>query len=174
LIEKAYEHLVHSQELLQKLGILNKVENIKLKKINLKHALKRSIEKFEYLAKEKGIKLTYESKDAWVLADELLENIFSNLIENSIKHANCKNIEISIDESDKEYIITIKDDGKGIPDEIAESVFEWGVKSKESKGAGMGLHLAKMIIKGYGGKILLKKAERGTVFEIHLKKSSMG
>lgn len=174
LIEKAYEHLVHSQELLQKLGILNKVENIKLKKINLKDALKKSIEKFEYLAKEKGIKVTYENKDAYVLADELLENIFSNLIENSIKHANCKNIEISINEGDDEYIITLKDDGKGIPDEIVDSVFEWGVKGKESKGAGMGLHLTKMIIEGYGGKILLKKADKGTVFEIHLKKSSVG
>ena len=171
LVEKAYEHLVHSQQLLQKLSIINRVGEKKLKEMDLESVLNKSLEKYEYLSKEKGINIKINLKNkCWVLADDLLENVFSNLIENAIIHSGCKNIEIDVDERDDEVIITIKDDGRGIPKEIADKIFEWGVKGKESKGSGLGLHLVKRIVERYGGKILLKDSQQGTVFEIHLRK----
>ncbi len=171
LVEKAYEHLVHSQQLLQKLSIINRVGEKKLKEMDLESVLNKSLEKYEYLSKEKGINIKINLKNkCCVLADDLLENVFSNLIENAIIHSGCKNIEIDVDERDDEVIITIKDDGRGIPKEIADKIFEWGVKGKESKGSGLGLHLVKRIVERYGGKILLKDSQQGTVFEIHLRK----
>ncbi len=170
LVNKAYEHLLRSQQLLQKLGIINKAGERKIEKVNVDGMIKRSIENYEYAAKEKGINIKYDGKEAFVLANDLLENVFSNLIENAINHADCKNIEISVEENSDEYIVTVKDDGKGIPEDIMDKIFEWGVKGKESKGSGLGLHLVKIIVEGYGGKIFLKKTEAGAVFEIHLRK----
>jgi signal transduction histidine kinase len=143
----------------------------KLKEMDLESVLNKSLEKYEYLSKEKGIRIKINLKSkCCVLADDLLENVFSNLIENAIIHSGCKNIEINVDEKEDEVIITIQDDGCGIPKEIADKIFEWGVKGKESKGSGLGLHLVKRIVEGYGGKILLKESQQGTVFEIHLRK----
>jgi len=170
LVEKAYEHLLHSQQLLQKLSIINKVGEKKMKEIDLEEVLKRSIERYSYILKEKGINIKMDLKKECVMADDLLENVFSNIIENAIIHSGCKNIEIYVDEDGEDVIITIRDDGKGIPKEIVDKIFEWGVKGRDSKGSGLGLHLVKRIVEGYGGKILLKESQQGTVFEIRLKK----
>ena len=169
LVEKAYEHLLHSQQLLQKLSIINKIGE-KIKRMNLEEVVNKSLERYSYLLKEKGINLKLNLRKICILADELLENVFSNLIENAIIHSNCKNIEISVEEEGEEVVVTIRDDGKGIPKEIADRIFEWGVKGKGSKGSGLGLHLVKRIIEGYGGKILLKESEVGATFEIRLRK----
>ncbi len=172
LVEKAYEHLLQSQQLLQKLSIINKVERVERKKVDVDEMLFRSIEKYEEMAKEKGIKINYEkkAKDTCVIADDLLENVFSNIIENAIVHSGCNNINIKLDERNDEMVIEIKDDGRGIPKEIRDKIFEWGIKGKESKGSGLGLHLVKRIIESYGGKITLKEAEKGATFEIRLQK----
>lgn len=171
LVDKALGHLIYSQQLLQKLSIINKAGEKRIKKVNLDKAIKRGIESYEHIAKEKGIKINYDGKKAFVLANELLENVFSNLIENAINHADCKNIDIYVRENGDEYIITVKDDGEGVPDEIRDKLFEWGTKGKDSKGSGLGLHLVKIIVEGYGGRIMLKDAEKGAVFEIYLKKA---
>ena len=172
LVEKASEHLLQSQQLLQKLSIINKVEKVERKKIDVDEVLLDSIEKYEGMAKERGIKINYEkkAKDTYVIADELLENVFSNIIENAIIHSGCNNINIELEENKEIVNVEIKDDGKGIPKEIRNKIFEWGVKGRESKGSGLGLHLVKRIIESYGGKIVLKEAEKGTIFEITLKK----
>ncbi|HEC88924.1 MAG TPA: sensor histidine kinase [Thermoplasmata archaeon] len=170
LIDKAYEHVKNSQDLLKKLSIINKTQQIEAKKIDLASTLKKVIERYEPIAKEHKIKIKYEIEEGCVVADELLENVFSNLIENSIIHSNCKNITINVEEYDDEFKITIKDDGEGIPEEIFDRIFEWGVKGKDSKGSGLGLYLVKKILEGYRGKILVKKMEKGTTFEIYLKK----
>ncbi len=168
-IEKAYENVIQAQQLLQKLSIIMKVEKIKVREVNLKEAILKSIKKYEELAREKGINIKYNLRDGCVIANELLENVFSNLIENAIYHSKCKNIEINVHEKEKEFVVEIKDDGIGIPKEIIEKLFEPGVKGKDSKGSGLGLHLVKVIVEGYGGKIYFKDG-KGTTFEIYLKK----
>lgn len=170
LIEKAYEHVKNSQDLVRKLSIINKAQHIETKEVKLADVLKEVIERYEGIAKEHKIKIEYEIKEGCVIADELLENVFSNLIENSIIHSNCKNIAINVEEYEDEFKITIKDDGKGIEEEIFDRIFEWGVKGKESKGSGLGLYLVKKILEGYRGRIFVKKMEKGTAFEIYLKK----
>lgn len=172
LVKKAYEHLLQSQLLLQKLSLINKVERIDRKKMDIKDVLLQSIEKYKQMCKERNINISYnfDSTKSCVIADELLENVFSNIIENAIFHSNCRNIYIDVNENMDEVIITIKDDGKGIPEDIKNKIFDWGVKGKESKGSGLGLHLVKRIVESYGGKIELKEWKNGATFEIRLKK----
>ena len=170
LLDKAYENIMQSQKLLYKLSIVGRIGERELKKISLDDAIERSIEFHKNIAEEKGIKISFRKKKAFVIADELLENIFSNFIENSIIHSNCKNIEIDIEEENDYYIVRIRDDGKGISEDVAKRIFELGAKGKESKGSGLGLHLSKIIVEGYGGKIILKDAKRAE-FEIYLKKA---
>ena len=168
LVEKAYEHMANSQQLLKKLATINKIQQKELKRMKLADVLQWVGEKYEPLAHEKGVRITVNVKEGCVMADDLLENVFSNIIENALKHSGCKNIEVDGREEDGMMVLTITDDGEGIDGEIKGDIFKWGVKGKGSKGSGLGLHLVKRIVEGYGGTIVLKEGEKGTTFEIRL------
>ena len=80
---------------------------------------------------------------------------------------------VLFDDSKRVYI-NITDTGKGIPKSKFTKIFEPGYTSK-SRGWGLGLSLAKRIIEEYHmGKIKVLKSEidKGTTFQIILRKSS--
>lgn len=168
LVEKAYGHMVNSQQLLKKLATINKIQQKELRKMQLAEVLQWVREKYEPLAHEKGVRITINVHEGCVMADDLLENVFSNIIENALKHAACTTIEVNGRREDGMMVLTVTDDGKGIDAEIKNDIFKWGVKGKESRGSGLGLHLVKRIVEGYGGTIELKEEGRGTTFEIRL------
>lgn len=92
-----------------------------------------------------------------------IEQIFINLISNSIKY-NYKprtEIEIEIKENDSKYIISIKDNGTGISKEDQNKVFQiFKVLAQEDKfgqrGNGIGLATVKKIIEALGGTIYIE------------------
>ena len=171
LVKKAFDNLLSIKDLLLKLRMISRAYEIKLKKAELDKAIKESMEYFVDVAEEKGIKIHYNGAKAKVLADEMLSNIFSNIIENAIKHSNCRNIYINVRENGKYYVVEIKNDGEKIPDEIKDAIFEMGVKGKGSNGSGLGLHLVKKIVEKYGGKIEVRSNEKETSFELYLLKA---
>ncbi|HDH82038.1 MAG TPA: PAS domain S-box protein, partial [Thermoplasmatales archaeon] len=170
--DKAMKTLEKSRDLLQRVRAINKAkEKHKLRKFDIDDIIKKSIETYEHQAEDRGIKIEYEGKNVDVIADELAENVFSNIIGNAIIHSGCDKINIAVDEDENYCKVTISDNGRGIPEDIKKSVFEWGTKSKESEGSGLGLYLVKTIVESYGGRIELKDGKgEGTTFEIYLKK----
>ena len=65
-------------------------------------------------------------------------------------------------------VISVADDGPGIPRELRARIFEPGFSTKKS-GWGIGLSLAKRIVEeNHGGKLVLAPTERGATFEIIL------
>ncbi len=172
LLDRAFNNLLGLRDLLMKLRMLSKVgKELKLKEIDLDNAIKESISHLEAEAEEQGIKIKYKGiGKAPVLADDMLVNIISNIIENAIKHSGGKNIWVSVKDEGEEYVVRIRDDGKGIPEEIKDKIFELGIKGKDSKGSGIGLHLVKNIVERYGGTMKMETGKEGTCFEIHLKK----
>ena len=87
----------------------------------------------------------------------LMQRAFTNLLYNSLVH-NDEDTEIAIfiDKKDRIYI-EIRDNGRGIPKEDLEKLFERyyrGTDTGEShKGSGLGLNIAKQIIEVQGGTI---------------------
>ena len=74
-------------------------------------------------------------------------------------------------------MITIADDGKGIPESQRSKIFEPFFSTKPDVGTGLGLWVTEEIVKSHGGSIRLRsstKAERsGTVFCIFLPSSAL-
>ena len=108
-----------------------------------------------------------------VMAGNLLLELFSNLIENSINHSNCNKIVITAELTDdaREVKVTIDDDGKGVAPEIYDLLFQREVKSKGSSGSGLGLYLCKKIIEKYDGKIELCDSQLGGAsFAVYIKR----
>ena len=70
--------------------------------------------------------------------------------------------------SDDGVVISVADDGPGIPKELRSRVFEPGFSTKKS-GWGIGLSLAKRIVEeNHGGRLVLANTEQGAKFEIIL------
>ena len=103
----------------------------------------------------------------------LFEWVIENLCKNSIDAMNGKGtIFIEITEDKKCVYIDVKDTGKGIPSKKIKNIFNPGYTSKD-RGWGLGLTLAKRIIKEYHkGKLFVKSSTLGigTVMRISLKK----
>lgn len=93
-----------------------------------------------------------------------LGRALGNLIDNAIRYGNGARVRLSHDEGG--VVIDVDDDGPGIPDERLASVFEPFVRGDDSRsaetgGAGLGLSIARSIIRGHGGTIDLANREGG-------------
>lgn len=101
----------------------------------------------------------------------MLKEVFFQLIDNSISHSNCEKIRITSRASNDECIVTVEDNGRGIPDDIRDDIFDKAWSGKGKRGSGLGLYLVKKIIEKYKGDIELKDLELGGArFDVYLKK----
>lgn len=81
--------------------------------------------------------------DIAVFADPMIQKVFFNLMENTIRHAEgASRVEIRCEEQDGDLMICWEDDGPGIPDGEKERIFEKGF----GKHTGFGLFLAREIL----------------------------
>lgn len=87
-----------------------------------------------------------------------LKRAFNNLIDNAIKYG--QRAEVYLKQTDKEIQIKISDEGPGIPEDQLEKVFAPfyrvdAARSPKQSGTGLGLAVARDIIRAHGGDILL-------------------
>jgi PAS domain S-box-containing protein len=99
--------------------------------------------------------ISFRKTGCYVWADSLLSDVFANLIRNSIKYGGPGvRIWISGEESDHEITISVEDDGPGIPDDKKSRIFSYFQENlNESGGRGLGLHISRLLVRRYGGKI---------------------
>ncbi len=105
-----------------------------------------------------NLKMRFEDTNLLVKGNPLLENVFINLLTNSIKYRKetQQEIEVELDaeQSEEFVIITYSDHGVGIHDELKEQVFDrFGLTRTELKGSGLGLSIVRRIVRGIGGEI---------------------
>jgi signal transduction histidine kinase len=120
-----------------------------------------------------------------VMADELLDELFLNLIVNAVKYtdSNYVPVEITIDKEDdgssnnaKRLKITISDFGHGIPNDLKVKIFERYdpiIPSSAPEGSALSLFIVKKLIDNYKGEIHLRNRvpddfTKGTVFTVLL------
>jgi signal transduction histidine kinase len=117
-----------------------------------------------------AIDIRYEkSNGCMVMAGRLIEDVFSNLVGNSIKHADPgKPVVIDIRLSmmcrggDQFYQVTIEDHGPGIPDDMKGRLFSRLGKGKsKTAGRGLGLYLVRKRAEDYQGKVWVEDRVRG-------------
>lgn len=102
-----------------------------------------------------------------------ISQVFINLIDNScdaITGRKSGRIKISAISKDNEVVISIRDNGPGIPGEIADKIFSPFFTTKErDKGTGLGLFIVKTIIEEHKGKISFASVNgKGAEFKIVL------
>lgn len=122
----------------------------------IKRLIEETKEKYQHL------EIIIQSKFPRIKTNPIwINEIFSNLIENAIKHNDkeiCR-IELNLEESTNFYIFSIKDNGKGVDKKYHDKIFRLfqTLENKEKNpAAGIGLAIVKKIITELGGKIWLE------------------
>lgn len=103
-----------------------------------------------------------------VLANDLILDVFENILTNAVKHNHHSQVEILIKISKEErnsklyYKLEFIDNGDGVPDYLKDKIFRrmYG-KSKTVGGMGLGLSLVKKIITLYDGNIWVEDSVKG-------------
>ena len=140
--------------------------------IELDSAITDAISECESKASECEMEIDYEECECVVKAGSLLDELFSNLVVNCVQHSDGDLIKIWAHRDGDDVVVTIEDDGKGIPDEVKDKILERGFKKGENAGSGLGMHLVEKISKAYGGHIEVKDSELGGArFDVYLKKA---
>jgi signal transduction histidine kinase len=98
---------------------------------------------------------------------ELAERALAPVLENAIRYARTR-VTVSAVATGADVRVTVADDGPGVPDESADSVFDAGARGRDSGGAGLGLALARRIATAAGGEVALVNNASPTLFEVRL------
>ena len=146
---------------------------IEPKQINIFVSLQKIINDFALVAKANNIKITLEAPETLpnIYADEKINLVIQNLIDNAIKYTENKG-EISVKvETNKKFItVAIKDNGVGIPETQQKFIFQKFFRSDnimkhQTIGTGLGLFIAKVMIEKNKGRIWFESREgEGTTF----------
>ena len=100
-------------------------------------------------------RIRYEGRPVTVLADDLLSEVFANLIGNAVKFGGPDvEITIRVEEHGDEIVVSVEDTGPGIPDDIKPHLFaRFSGGNGEKSGRGLGLYICRMLVERYGGRI---------------------
>jgi len=124
----------------------------------------------ELIQKKVSVKIDIESTDTSVIADEkLVSQVLVNLILNSLKAFNKTERILKISSrftQDKNVIVTVEDNGKGISPEVLDKIFVPFYSTYED-GSGIGLSLARQVMVLHNGRIDVQSVEgEGTIFTL--------
>jgi NtrC-family two-component system sensor histidine kinase KinB len=131
---------------------------------NVSDLMMSAVDEFKADADAKGVILTAEVSlhELSVLADhDRIGHVFSNLIGNAMRHTpKGGSITLGAEITDGSVRFTVADSGTGVPKEYQERIFERFYRVPESghKGTGLGLYIAKEIVRAHGGEIGVESA----------------
>ena len=181
VIESSANHLL---QLINRLMDFRKLENNQTKleaaKGNIVKFLQEIYLSFSEYAKDGKYTYTFESSHDKIKVyydRSKLERVFYNLISNAFRYTpKGGQIKIRVSQEAENILIEIEDSGVGIPEENLDKIFDRffeisGNRKKENynQGTGIGLSIAKNIVKLHKGKIYAEnKTTQGTVFTVQL------
>lgn len=128
--------------------------------------LEKVIESSRSKAQLRDIAFFNECRDLEVYADPMIEKIFFNLLDNAIRHGeNVTEIDVRCKKNSDFLVITVRDNGTGVPKELKKKIFDHGYGSN----TGLGLFLVREILGITGMEINeVGKPGSGAVFEIKI------
>ncbi|MCZ7859260.1 MULTISPECIES: sensor histidine kinase [Agrobacterium] len=121
-----------------------------------------------------ALDIALPDQDLKVLGSRIrLEQILINLLQNALEATETietARVEVRVREESDMIVISVSDNGTGIPEAIRAQLFSPFNTSKES-GLGLGLVISNDIASDYGGRIEVASSEAGTCFSVFLKRA---
>ncbi|ELZ95801.1 signal-transducing histidine kinase-like protein [Haloferax mucosum ATCC BAA-1512] len=121
--------------------------------------------------------------EALVEADSFVASVVRNLLTNAVSHNDNPDPEVEVvvrkapetgaDGRDR-YVLTVSDNGPGIPPGDRERIFTRGKKAQESSGVGVGLYLVETFVERYDGSVEVESnTPHGAIFKIELPEATV-
>jgi PAS domain S-box-containing protein len=180
LIDTSVSVLKRSAQLVENVRKLQKIRagDFKLESIDVCRLIADVVEE-NSLGYGKINVISHPGNTYFVRANPLLKDVFTNIIGNAIKHSKGKaSISVDVNKIDKNghtlCLISIEDDGPGIPDELKEKIFHrFNRGQTDVKGTGLGLYLVKTMINNFGGQVKVENRipgdyKLGSRFQVYL------
>ena len=149
--------------------------------LDLKEIIAGVIQKEQPTAAAKKLTLSFSADDAGAPytmngdKEKLAENVFRNIVQNSIYYTPSGSITASLQTEGTKFIFSVKDTGVGITEEDKKNLFTEGGHGKDSQkvnvhSTGYGLFIAKNIVEAHGGTIRAESegAGKGSTFTVEL------
>ena len=132
--------------------------NINLTDVSLPALAGRVAERFTPQSQKHTIRADFPPKFPIIPGDEMrLDQVLVNLVSNAIKYAPNGEIIISGSVRPEQIVVSVSDEGPGIDTRDLPHIFDRFYRStdaaKQTKGAGLGLYLARAIVEAHGGRI---------------------
>lgn len=183
---KAAKNLDRLDALVNDLVSLSQLESgettMDLEKVNLSEMVSDIFDRLERMARDRDITFKMKSNKGnpvYVIADrQRIDQVMVNLISNAVKYNNeGGKVMVNFEEEKKNYVISVRDNGPGIPQEHIARIFERFYRvdksrSRESGGTGLGLAIVKHILNAHGTPITVaSRVGKGTEFTFKLPKA---
>ncbi|BAY24171.1 multi-component transcriptional regulator, winged helix family protein [Calothrix sp. NIES-2100] len=139
---------------------------------NVAELIESAVNIMQPLAEKAGVKLSIESLsvELWIDPDRIVQTL-TNLLSNAIKFSTAgATVWLVAAQEENEVLFTVKDTGRGIPEDKLDSIFErfQQVDSSDSRnhdGTGLGLAICQSIVQQHGGRIWVEsRLEEGSSF----------
>ncbi len=156
----------------RRLAKLEKGAALKLEKRDIKEILFSVREVFSQNNEGSRVKLNLPEDALMAEVDELIKDVFLNLISNALKYSKDEVVVEAVDLGEK-VRVSVSDYGPGIPDEHKQAIFERFCRLDKSgvKGTGLGLAIAKSIVELHNGRIWVEdNSPRGSIFIVEIPK----
>jgi signal transduction histidine kinase len=176
-LRKAKIGLAKSIEIVRNVNTIQHIQGCvqPLLAIDLDGAIRREIEH------SPDSRITYAGTTATVLADNLLPEVFANLIGNAKKFGGpAVEITVRVEDRGDEVEVSIEDTGPGIPDAVKPHLFERLTRGPHrAAGTGLGLYICRVLVERYGGRIraddrIPGSPECGAAIRFTLRKAGSG
>lgn len=181
-LNRALKQTKRLRELVEDLIHISKLETgMKISKryFEINHFIIGIVNELTGLAEKRNVKLSIDtqvSDKTRAFGDEArLKQVIVNLVDNAIKYAiDNGEIIIGIVNTDKDVIISVSDNGVGIPKDDLPRIFERfyrvdKTRSRDMGGSGLGLSIVKHILELHHSSIKVESEEgKGTKFEFNL------
>ncbi len=146
--------------------------------LDLTELVASTVEDFQVMAEESSISVSLEApaQSVWVRGDkQRLRQVLFILGDNACRYSNPEgHIAVALWVDEKEVSFSLTDQGIGIPAQDLERIFDRHFRSQNARssrddGTGLGLPLAKSILKAHGGRITVTSIENsGSTFTVTL------
>ncbi|UFH55340.1 cell wall metabolism sensor histidine kinase WalK [Spirosoma sp. KNUC1025] len=184
-LSKAAKSLDGLDALVKDLVTLSQLETGEVKmgfeRVDFVQITQEVFEQLETIAQGKSTLLSLKTSHEgpiWVKADpQRITQVMTNLVENAVKYGNDSGrVVVTLDEDKKHILVSVRDNGPGIPPQHLSRIFErfYRVEKSRSKdrgGTGLGLAIVKHILNAHKTKItVMSKVEKGTTFRFKLER----
>ena len=155
--------------------------HMKFEECSIKKIVETAVNSLKNFSENRNVKIEIRNiKDSFLVFADLnkILLVLTNLLTNAIKYKSEEregNIIVEAFKKGKNIVVSVKDNGKGIPEEYKEKIFNKFIQVKISndgkiEGTGLGLSICKEIIKAHGGEIWVDSVlNKGSIFYFSLK-----